>query len=105
MVGQDHQEDVTADVFLAQEVGGFGDSFEETAEVAGHAPQHGIVSFPTDDPLQVLLVLDPHQQHMEVSTFVQHLTHAINNDRQRGQLGQRIEETCTVLQDSRLQLN
>jgi hypothetical protein len=105
MVGQDHQEDVTADVFLAQEVGGIGDGFEEAAEVAGHAREHGIVSFPTNDPLQVLLVLDPHQQHMEVSAFVQHLTHAIDNDRQRGQLGQRIEETCTVLQNSRPQLN
>ncbi len=105
MVGQDHQKNVAADVFLAQQICGIGDGFKKPAEMAGHAPEHGIVALPTDDPLQVLFVLDPHQQHLKTPPFIQHLTHPIDNDRQRGQLCQRIEESRTVLQDSCLQLS
>ena len=79
-VRQEDQKDITANVLLAQEAPGSCDRFEETAEVPGEIVQDGVVTFPAQDSLEVLLVFDPHHQDLEASPLVEHPAQSVEDN-------------------------
>jgi len=73
--------------------------------MTSYAEENGIISFPTNDSLEILLVFDPHQQNLQSPAFVKHPANSIEDDGQSRKLGYRIKKTRTILQNPRLQLD
>jgi hypothetical protein len=105
MIGQYDQEYVSADVFLAQDAPRNCGDLEQPTEVTRNTAQHRVVAFPTDDPLEILLVFDPHQQDLKGPSLIEHSPNTIDHHGQGRQFGDGIEQTRSVLENSRLQLD
>jgi len=105
MIRQDNEENIATNIFLAQKAARARGRLEQPAEMTSDTEQHGVISFPPDDSLEILLVFDPHQQNLQGPTLVKHPANSIEYDGQRRKLGDGIKETRAILQNPRLQFD
>jgi hypothetical protein len=80
-VTEDHQEDISTHMLLAQEAARTSGRLEQTAEVSRHVLEHCVVALPADDALQILLVLDADQEHLQNASLIEHPPHPVQHHR------------------------